>query len=149
MTPHKRKGREAPDWEAIRTAFVESPIRKSYRTIAQEFKVPNPITVYRHYSKENWEKLSDEDGVPGALKKPPLGVLPNALWKELRVINLSGAIRRRISAKLTDGDHAHKLREWFDELRNVDEDAVTCGGESIMLRAGVRVGREGAAGEMG
>ena len=51
MTPHKRKGpQKHHDWEAIRTAFVESPIRKSYRTIAQEFKVPNPITVYRHYS---------------------------------------------------------------------------------------------------
>lgn len=62
---------------------------------------------------------SDEDGVPGALKKPPLGVLPNALWKELRVINLSGAIRRRISAKLTDGEHAHKLWEWLNELRDL------------------------------
>ena len=62
---------------------------------------------------------SDEAGVPDALQKPPLGVLPNALWKELRVINLSGAIRRRISAKLTDGEHAHKLWEWLNELRDL------------------------------
>lgn len=80
----------------------------------------SPSETYKWFetkpeAEEYWEKLTG----PKVPSKPPIGVIPEWLWKEKRLEELRAAIKRYAEANIPIGlnwiTEEYLLREWLDE----------------------------------
>lgn len=110
MKEGKRRGpNNKYDWEAIRAAFVESSIRKSTRTLAQEFGVKRYVTVYAHYKAENWEQAREEYRNKVTAKREQKTSTKQAEI-EAKAIEIAGGIMIL---------HGYKVQGFHDELKEI------------------------------
>lgn len=58
--------------------------------------------------RENWERMQQHE-------KPPLGVMPEHLWREARARDLVRAIHKRLEHGMTE--RLATLVGWIDELK--------------------------------
>lgn len=74
---------------------------------------PEPI-LSRNDVREMWFRQDDDAPEPGS--KPPLGAVPDFIWRRLRAMELSGAIERYLAAAGNPDCDNRNLPSWAAEL---------------------------------